>query len=213
MTPMARATLLLLALVGCPSSPPPDGGPSEPDASEPFDASGPLDARPRDASPDGDASPPLPGPDGHISPPLEDGGPLDDADAGEPTCSEDDLAGWTHLLRRLDLVDVLADCAAAPRCGERSCAVADCLRFRAGIDGCESGVSAEISCLHRSCRADCAPSSTSERCRWCLCDAECARGVGVCSMIDAGVCGSCDPRRHACGPFPLPAATLYWVVR
>lgn len=206
MTPMARASLLLLALVGCPSSSiTPDGGPTQPDASDPFDASGPLDAHPRDASPDGDASPPLPGPDGHISPPLEDGGPLDDADAGEPTCPEDDLAGWTHLLRRLDLVDVLADCAAAPRCGERSCAVADCLRFRAGIEGCESCVSAEISCLHRSCRANCAPSSTSERCRWCLCDAECL-GVSGCSHHAA--CLTCSNDTEACGPHPLDVATM-----
>lgn len=202
--PLLLTILLLATLAGCPrTASTPDGGDPAPDAGPMPDAS----EAPRDARPDGDASPPPPGPDGHISPPRDDGGPPPGEDAGELECSEDDLEAWEHLLRRLDLVDLLAHCGASPSCGERSCTVADCLRHRAGVQGCEPCVSAEISCIQRRCREACAPSSTSERCRWCLCDAGCPFRCSSGSL-----CTRCDVGSATCAPYLLRVEVLLSVL-
>lgn len=179
---------------------------------------GPPDAAMHDAGPDvlrdagrdadfdaGQISPPSPPDSGQPSPPDAS---VDDAAAMDTTCSPEDVEAWERAHRRLDLVDVLARCAAERRCGETSCSFEECLRHVAGVEGCEACISEEITCVSRHCRAECAPGSASEHCRWCLCESGCVDELAECTGAPSSLCDACESERTRCGPLLVSPALI-----
>ena len=121
----------------------------------------------------------------------------------EPGCAEAERRAWSRFLRRPDLVDALLRCTSAASCGASACSVRQCIETIAGAPTCQAGL--DVECLVLECAEACGSSGSSERCRFCACEAGC--------HADGADCQHCDVAAARCAPFDLSPAVAWWLTR
>jgi len=134
--------------------------------------------------------------------------PMDMPDGGASLCGPEDFEAWIDAHRAIDLNARLSACALDPTCEGEPCSLEACLRDYAGVVDCQACAQQEIGCVAASCRSECSGSSTSDRCRFCICEASCLGRFEACAGMEAALCERCDPSTERCQPFVLPPALI-----
>lgn len=132
----------------------------------------------------------------------------EDAGSEISECSPEGFELWESAHRSLDLNAQLADCALAPTCDGEPCSLGECLRATTGVSDCAACVDREVECVASACRSACSGSSTSDRCRYCICEAGCFSALEECAGQTGGLCAACDADTERCPPYLLSPALI-----
>ncbi len=179
---------------------------------------------------DGGGSRPRPGPGKDAGTDVEDAGVAQrdagDIDAASVTgmldsgtdaavppqvCIEADIAAWEAFHLSSQLVSQIGSCTKTLGCTPGApCAIDSCLRAAAGVEGCNTCASAEVTCVANECQKPCATSD--EQCRACACAAGCIGQFESCAERSMSVCTMCDVNSGQCGPDPLAVELIMVVV-
>jgi hypothetical protein len=166
-------------------------------------------------APVGDGDKPVGDGDGGPDATDRDGGPDADAGAVADSCEADGIGAWSAFHTAAGLVTKIGVCTASdPSCDSDQCALGDCLRKAANVNGCATCVSDEVVCVATQCQEACSGAKPDSQCRACACTKGCVGQFDTCSgavgSIRMDVCSDCDD--NDCGNMSVMSPELIMVV-